>query len=167
MADFRPAEILAVLAAHRVRFVLVGGMAAALHGSEHVTFDVDITPDLARNNLERLSNALTELGARIRTDAVDGGLPFDHSGESLRRANVWNLVTPLGELDLTMVPSGTDGYDDLSRDAVHIAIMGVDTVVASLADVIRSKEAAGRPKDHLALPNLRRALEEQQRRRAQ
>jgi hypothetical protein len=163
MAEFRPTEMLAVLAAHKVRYVLVGGMAAALHGSEHVTFDVDITPDLARANLDRLSLALTELGARMRTDAVDGGLPFEHSGESLSRANVWNLVTNFGDLDLTMVPAGTSGYDDLASDAVHISITGVDAVVASLADVIRSKEAAGRPKDHLALPNLRRALEAEQR----
>jgi hypothetical protein len=156
--------MLAVLAAHRVRYVLVGGMAAALHGSEHVTFDVDITPELARENLDRLSAALTELGARIRTDAVPDGLPFEHSGESLGRSNVWNLVTEFGDLDLTMLPAGTDGYDDLARDAIRISLTGVEVAVASLADVIRSKEAAGRPKDHLALPNLRRALEAEQRR---
>jgi hypothetical protein len=164
VAEFRPVELLATLAAHNVRFVLIGGMAAAVHGSEHVTFDVDITPDLARTNLDRLSRALTEMGARIRTDAVEGGLPFEHSGESLARAKVWNLTTEFGDLDLAMLPAGTDGYDDLARDAVHIGLLGVDTVVASLADVIRSKEAADRPKDRLVLPNLRRALEEQQRR---
>jgi hypothetical protein len=164
VAEFRPGEIFSVLAQHRVRYVLVGGLAAAAHGSEHVTFDVDITPELGRENLDRLSAALRDLGARIRTDAVDGGLPFEHSGESLARSNVWNLVTEFGDLDLTMLPAGTQGFDDLANDAVHLVVLGVGVDVASLADVIRSKEAAGRPKDHLALPNLRRALEEQQRR---
>ena len=58
------------------------------------------------------------------------------------------------------MPAGTKGYPDLRRDALEMEVMGVHTVVASLADVIRSKEAAGRPKDQLVLPVLRRLLEE-------
>jgi len=73
---------------------------------------------------------------------------------------MWNLVTDHGRLDLMFVPSGTAGYEDLSRDAVHLKILGVDVDVASLADVIRSKEAAGREKDRVVLPVLRRILDE-------
>jgi hypothetical protein len=57
-------------------------------------------------------------------------------------------------------PSGTHGYDDLRRDAIELEILGVHVPVASLADVIRSKEAADRPKDRLTLPVLRRIFEE-------
>jgi hypothetical protein len=163
-AEFSPSDIVRILNAHRVKYVVVGGLAAAAHGAAHVTFDIDITPELGRRNLDRLSAALTELHARIRTDAVDGGLPFDHDGDSLRKGTVWNLVTEYGDLDLTMMPAGTTGYDDVARDAVHVTIMGVDVPIASLADVIRSKEAADRPKDRLALPDLRRALEAEHRR---
>jgi hypothetical protein len=145
---------------HDVRFVLIGGFGAIYHGAAHVTFDVDITPERSRENLERLSAALDDVGARIRTDAVDGGLPFAHDGESLARSDTWNLETAHGDLDISFMPAGTDGYADLIESAEHTTVLGVEIDVASLADIVRSKEAAGRTKDLLALPTLRRLLDE-------
>ena len=84
--------------------------------------------------------------------------PFDHSAESLARVRIWNLQTDAGDLDITFEPSGTHGYDDLRRDAVSIHLRSGDVTVASLADVIRSKEAADRPRDRAALPGLRALL---------
>jgi hypothetical protein len=165
--DFSPQAILRVLEDHGVKYVVIGGIAATLHGSPHVTFDLDITPEGGRKNLERLSAALFALNARIRVEGEPGGLPFSHTWESLQRLQVLNLVTDKGPLDLSFTPAGTRGYDDLRRDAIRIEVMGVPTTVASLADVVRSKEAAGRPKDHLSLPTLRRMLEEDRRRDAE
>ena len=158
MVEFRPHEILAVLDAHGVHYVLIGGLAAVLHGAPHVTTDVDVVPEEAKRNLERLCAALKQLGARIRVTGEPEGVPFDHSGESLARVRIWNLQTYLGDLDLTFEPSGTSGYDDLARDAVPMYVHGISVPVASLADVIRSKEAAGRPRDRAALPALRELL---------
>jgi hypothetical protein len=160
MAEFSPQAIFRTLERHGVRYVLVGGVAAVLHGSPHVTTDVDVVPQDGRENLERLSEALKEIHARIRVAGEPEGVPFDHSAESLSRVRVWNLVTDHGDLDLTFMPSGTRGYDDLSREARPMTIGDVAVPVASLADVIRSKEAAGREKDRLTLPVLRRILEE-------
>lgn len=162
---FRPREILAALVRHDVAFILIGGLAATLHGAAYVTVDLDITPDTDRANLDRLSQALRELHARVRTtnDAADEGLEFNHDGGSLARARVWNLATEAGHLDVCVVPAGTAGYADLRRDAVSLDLDGITIAVASLADVVRSKEAAGRDKDRLALPMLRRLLEEQRR----
>lgn len=159
---FRPIEILRVLDRHQVRFVVIGGVAATIHGAAHVTFDIDITPDADVDNADRLSAALIDLDARVRTDAVPEGLAFQHDGASLVRAQVWNLTTRFGELDLSFTPSGTSGYPDLVRDAATSELRGLRVLVASLADVVRSKEAAGRPKDLLVLPTLRRLLEEPQ-----
>jgi hypothetical protein len=156
VAEFRPERILEVLSAHAVDYVMIGGLAAAVHGSDLVTGDLDITPATGDENLARLSRALDDLDARIRTEAVPEGLPFAHDAQSLARGTVWNLVTNAGDLDLAMMPSGTQGYDDLKRDAIAMAILGVPTRVAALADIIRSKEAAGREKDRAALPMLRR-----------
>ena len=164
MAEFDPQEIFAALERHGVRFVVIGGVAAILHGASHVTTDVDIVPEEGRDNLARLSAALKELNARIRVVGEPEGIPFDHSAESLGRVRIWNLVTDRGNLDLTFVPSGTRGYDDLVRDAEPMTVRGVDVPVASLADVIRSKEAAGRERDRLVLPTLRRLLERQRER---
>ena len=160
MTDFAPQEVFAALERHGVRYVLVGGLAAILHGAPHVTTDADIVPEVGPDNLGRLSDALTELKARIRVAGEPQGIPFDHSAESLARVQIWNLVTERGNVDITFVPSGTRGYDDLVRDARPITVRGISVPVASLADVIRSKEAAGRDKDRLVLPVLRRILED-------
>ncbi|HJR25081.1 MAG TPA: hypothetical protein VJ804_06380 [Acidimicrobiales bacterium] len=157
---FDPEAMLRALSEHEVRFVVVGGFAAIYHGSAHLTFDLDITPEMSAANLERLSDALRSIGARVR--AGDEDVEFAHDAASLARATVWNLRTPHGDLDLTILPAGTHGYDDLHRDAILDEVLGVVVEVASLADVIRSKAAADRPKDQLTLPTLRRLLEEQE-----
>jgi hypothetical protein len=158
MAEFRPQDILATLDRHEVRYVLIGGLASVLHGAPHVTTDVDVVPDEAKENLESLSAALRELGARIRVSGEPDGVPFDHSAESLARVRIWNLQTSRGDLDITFEPSGTHGYEDLKRHVVRMHVRGIDVPVASLADVIRSKEAAGRERDRAVLPGLRALL---------
>ena len=86
-------------------------------------------------------------------------MPFEHDAESLARLDILNLVTSAGDLDVAFVPAGTRGYEDLRKDAVRMTLLGIPIEVASLADVVRSKEAAGRLKDLAALPVLRRLLE--------
>ncbi|MEX0984895.1 MAG: hypothetical protein WD096_07570 [Actinomycetota bacterium] len=158
MAEFRPQEIIATLDRHGVRYVVIGGLAAVLHGAAHVTTDLDIAPEEAKRNLERLSDALREMNARIRVSGEPDGVPFDHSAESLARVRIWNMQTSMGDLDVAFEPSGTRGYEDLRRDAVAMTVAGVQVQVASLADVIRSKEAAGRERDRAVLPGLRELL---------
>ncbi len=160
MVEFDPQRILGALDDHRVRYVLIGGLAAALHGAEYVTTDVDITPETSEENLERLAATLLELGARIRTANEPDGIPFEPDAALIARSQVLNLTTDAGDLDLSVVPAGTTGYGDLKHDAVEIGIRGIRVPVASLADVVRSKEAAGRPKDQVVLPMLRRMLDE-------
>jgi hypothetical protein len=147
--------MLRVFAEHGVEFVMIGGLAAAMHGSDHVTTDLDITPGRDVANVERLSAALEVLGARIRVEGIEGGLAFAHDSESLLRAGVWNLTTQHGDLDLSFVPSGTEGWEDLSLHAIVVDLDGTRVSVAALDDIIRSKEAADRPKDRLVLPSLR------------
>ena len=150
--------MLEVLRRHEVRFVLIGGFAAVTHGSPIPTEDVDITPDRSQENLARLSAALRDMGARVRADGVEDGLPFSHDATSLAAVGVWNLVTPFGDFDISFVPTGTRGFGDLDGDAEAMDIGGVPTRVASLADIIRSKQAANRPKDQRVLPVLREIL---------
>ena len=121
---FDPAAMLAVLGEADVRFVLIGGMAAVLHGDVGVTIDIDIAPDYELDNLDRLAATLRVLDARIRTDDVPHGLPFDCSAQFLRNLGpdaILNLTTRVGALDLSFSPAGTGGYHDLKRDAVPIS----------------------------------------------
>ena len=163
MAEFDPVAILRCLNDHEVEFVLVGGVAARLRGAPLLTQDVDVTPSLAPANLKRLVAALEELQARLRTPTDPDGVPFPFDPKLIESAEVWTLTTRSGDLDLVISPDGTDGYKDLIRSADRLVIAldpEVSVPVASLADVIRSKEAAGRDKDRAALPLLRRTLEE-------
>lgn len=159
--EFDPGELLGVLLAHHVQFVLIGGMAALAHGSPFPTEDLDITPNTQRDNLERLSAALRELRARIRVDGLPEGLDFDHDADSLAASTVWNLTTRFGDLDLAVLPAGTTGYADLMRSASATSVFDLTVSIASLGDVIRSKQAANRPKDQRVLPTLRELLANQ------
>jgi hypothetical protein len=162
VANFDGRAIIAALVGHGVDFVLVGGFAARVHGSPLLTNDVDIVPRNDPENLACLSAALTDLDAKVRAEGVEP-LPFSHSAESLASARIWNLTTKYGDLDITFTPSGTHGYDDLRRDAIEVKLRGTTVLLASLADIVRSKGAAGRDKDRRALPVLRELLARQKR----
>ncbi len=152
---FDPRQICRVLNDERVRFVLIGGFAAAVHGSPLPTSDVDIVPARDEANLARLARALNRLNARLRTAAgpvetrIDAGflqaMPF-----------VLSLVTDYGDVDLTFSPAGRlDGFDGWDAGALDVEISPEVVVrIASLDDIIDSKRAAGRIKDQQALPYL-------------
>jgi len=140
--SFQADAILAALHRHGVEYVLIGGFAAVVHGSPLLTSDVDITPQAHVENLSRLSAALIELDARVRAEGTEP-LPLAHDAASLAASAVWNLTTRFGDLDISMVPSGTRGYDDLRRDAVEVRVKGVPVLLASLADVVCSKSRCG------------------------
>jgi hypothetical protein len=105
---------------------------------------------------------LTDLDARTRTAGIPEGLPFSHEAAPLANVGMWNLTCKFGELDICFKPSGTEGYEDLVRTALRVDVRGEQMPVASLADIIRSKEAAARPKDFTALPALQERLIAQQ-----
>jgi hypothetical protein len=153
-----PERLIKVLARHHVHFVLIGALAARLQGFPRLTADADITPARDLNNLNRLAPALRELDARVFTEAVPRGLVFDCSAQTLSRAEMWNLVTAAGRLDLAFRPSGTAGYEDLIQGALRFEVYGTELLVASLEDIIRSKEAADRPQDRQDVLIMREIL---------
>lgn len=163
-AGFDGPAILAALRRHGVEFIVIGGFAAAAQGSPLPTNDVDVVPATGRGNYERLSAALGELDARVRAERVEPQV-FAHDAESLAAVSTWNLTTRYGDLDITSQPAGTQGYDDLRREAFEIELRGVRVLLASLADIVRSKEAAGRAKDRRALPVLRELVARELRQR--
>jgi hypothetical protein len=148
-------RIVEILDRHDVDYVLVGGFAAVLYGARRPTEDIDITPATTVDNLDRLSQALQELQARIRVDGVPDDLAFNTSAEALRGMWMLNLRTTYGDCDLTFAPAGFErGYDDLVGAARERRVGDVMVKVAALDDIIRSKASANRPKDQEALPEL-------------
>lgn len=152
------ARLFGVLDRHQVVYVLIGGLAAVHHGSPFPTEDADITPAVDQRNLGRLADALREINARVRAESAPEGLPFACDAEGLAAAETWHLTTDVGDLDIAFRPSGTQGYVDLKRNASAEQMFDCTVEVASLSDVIRSKQAANRPKDQRVLPALREIL---------
>lgn len=155
---FDPQRLLRTLVRHEVRFVLIGGWAAVLHGSPTVTVDIDICYDRDPTNLELLASALAELDVRLRGFPPD--LPFAIDARALRSGDVFTLTTSAGDLDLLGAPAGVGGYQALVRGALELVLDDVALKVASIDDLIRMKAAAGRPKDLIEIPILQALREE-------
>jgi hypothetical protein len=150
--SFDPLAAIRVLLDHRVRFVLIGGVAGATHGSPSVTQDLDICPDRSEENLARLVAALGSIHARLRGTADH--VAFQLDARTLAAGDHFTFTTDVGDLDCLLTPTGTDGFVDLAGDAALIDLDGVEVTVASLDALIRMKRAAGRPKDRAELEIL-------------
>ncbi len=159
-APLDPECIFRVLATHEVDYVLIGGLAAVLHGSTAMTNDADILPSSDEANLERLSSALKNLQARLRAQSDPDGVQFDPHPALIASMAMLNMTTRCGDLDLTFSPAGLSGYDDVLSKSVTYQLSGHTVHVAALDDIIRSKQAANRPKDHATLPILQALKEE-------
>lgn len=159
------AALLGALVRHDVRFVLVGGIAAVLHGSPLPTEDVDVTPDRDPGNLERLAEALRDLGAQWRVEGLAQGFPpvRPWSGADLEGKLSLAFVTPAGFLDVVLVHSDGARYEELEAAATRQQVYGLTVSVAALDAIRSAKQAASRPKDQRALP----FLDELARRRSQ
>ena len=141
-----------LLGRHRVRYVLIGGLAAVTHGAPLVTQDVDVCHARDTENLDRLADALLEVNAELR--GADRGVRFVLDAKSLANGDAFNITTDIGAIDLLATPAGTSGYEDLVRAADPFDLFGHRVLVASIDDLIRMKRAAGRTKDLLAVEEL-------------
>jgi predicted nucleotidyltransferase len=148
----RADEILRRLTARGVDFVVIGGIAAVLHGSAHNTFDLDICFASDAGNLNALGDVLQELDARLK--GLDDDVPFVPDADTLRRIEVLMMVTDLGELDVLARPAGSTGYEALRRNANRFDLNGFSVLVASIDDLIAMKTAGGRAKDLSAVEEL-------------
>jgi hypothetical protein len=148
----RADEILRRLVERGVDFVVIGGIAAVLHGSARTTFDLDISFATDDANVAALGDVLTALSARLK--GVDDELPFVPDAQTLRRVELLTLVTSLGELDVLSGPPGAPPYAELRRNADRYDLGGFNVSVASIDDLIAMKQAAGRAKDLLDIQEL-------------
>jgi hypothetical protein len=149
---FEPLSVLRRLADARVRFILIGSLAANYVGSPIATYDLDICFAKDPDNLEALGTVLLDLGASVRGAPV--GQPFRLDARTMANDDLFTLTTVAGDLDILGTPSGTEGYDDLVRNATTYDIDGARILVASIDDLIRMKRASGTVKDRVHLEHL-------------
>lgn len=152
------AQIIPPLVRAKVDFILIGGMAAILHGSARVTFDVDLLYLRTHENIERLAAGLAPHHPYLR-DAPEG-LPFSWDAKTISGGLNFTLTTNLGDVDLFGEVAGGETYKDLVTHSFDVEAFGVRFRCIDLATLIRIKEAAGRAKDREAVAELRVLLEE-------
>jgi hypothetical protein len=147
------------LVTHQVRFIIVGGVAATLHGSARLTQDLDVVYERSPENLERLVAALADQSPYLR--GAPPGLPFQWSTATLRLGLNFTLQTRLGAIDLLGEIAGGGTYEKLSPHTIEAEIFGQPCRYLDLEALIRTKRAAGRPKDLEAIAELEAMRDEQ------
>ena len=150
MIELRPA--IEAFAHHEVEFIIVGGVAMNLHGSAHVTFDLDICYARHRINLKRIVTALAPYHPRLR--GLPETLPSVWDEQALRSGTNFTLTTDLGDIDLLGEVAGVGSYADAFAASVIVPLFGIECRMLTLDSLIASKRAAGRTKDLLVLPEL-------------
>lgn len=158
MTDFP--RLLNLLAKHEVEFIIIGGVAAVVHGSSRLTQDLDIVYERTPQNIEHLTTALQDTSPYLR--GAPPGLPFEWSAATLNAGLNFTLETSLGQIDLLGTIAGEGQYNNLISQTIEIEVFGVRCRCLSLDALIYAKRAAGRPKDFEAIAELEAILEEQQ-----
>lgn len=146
-----PDALLKALLDEGVEFIVVGGLAAVMQGATLTTFDLNIVPRLDPANVDRLERALAALDARfrLRPDLAPRRSHLVSRGHKL-------LSTRAGDLDVLGAIGDDEDYEDLQQDVVEMAWDDRGVRVLGLRGLIRTKRAAGREKDLLAVPILER-----------
>ncbi len=138
-------EILAALTARGIRFVVIGGVAATIHGSARFTNDLDLCYDTAPDNVDRLVALLTEWHAYLR--GVERGLPFFMDARTFRTTPVMTLTTDMGDLDLLDRVPGVGDFAKALAESELVTIGATRFRALTLDALIASKKAVRRKKD--------------------
>lgn len=149
------APLLAVLHRHRVRFILVGGVAAVVEGAPLSTLDVDVVHDRSATNVRRLLSALEEIGARYRTRPELNRAPIE---PDLAGPGHYLLMTKLGPFDVLGIIGKNRSYESLIRTARRRKLGNFFVRVLDLKTQVQVKEELGFAKDRAALPLLKDTL---------
>ena len=155
MTDFETA--LTTLDRGAVEFIVIGGVAATLHGSAFTTQDLDVVYSRSPENIRRLAAALQEHQPYLR--GAPAGLPFTWDERTIRHGLNFTLTTEFGDLDLLGEVAGGGAYEDLLPHSSEVAGFGVRFRLVNLDTLIVLKRAAGRPKDLPMIAELQGILE--------
>lgn len=151
-------RLLHLLSEASVEFIVVGGVAAAVHGAARATYDLDISYCREPANIENLIQALAGVHPYLR--GVPAGLPFRWDAETIRRGLNFTLVTDSGPIDLLGEITGGGSYEDLRPYCARVELFGISCLCVTLPKLIVLKRAAGRRRDNDALAELEVLLEE-------
>jgi predicted nucleotidyltransferase len=144
------AKVAKAFALHRFEAVMVGNAAAALHGAPVTTLDIDFMFRKTGTNLKKLKSVAHGLDAVILK-------PYYPVSDLYRVINDDQGL----QLDFMTRLHGIRSLEGLRSHAGRIQFGQYELIIASLADIIASKRAAGRSRDLAVLEILERTLDEQ------
>jgi predicted nucleotidyltransferase len=150
-------KVLRRLYSDEVQFVIIGGVATALHGLAHSTYDLDICYRQSTQNVERLVKALSGWHPKLR--GVTEEVPFTFHVRTIRAGLNFTLTTDIGDVDLFGEVVGIGIYSDVKRQSVRMKIYGLPCEVLSVEGIIKTKKAIRRKKDQTILVELEALLE--------
>ena len=154
MIDF--GAVLGALEDAGVESIVVGGLAATVHGAARLTQDVDFVYSREPRNIERLVEALRPHSPYLR--GVPEGLPFEWSAATIAHGLNFTLTTAIGDIDLLGEITGGGDFQALLPHTIEVEIFGHRCRCLDLPALIRAKRASGRPKDLEALAELETIL---------
>ena len=137
--------------------MVVGGVAAGIHGMTRATFDLDVCYDPSVDNRGRLAALLQEWGVYLR--GVEQGLPFVMDARQLEITPVMTLTTKLGDFDVMDAVSGVGDFEKVLANSVEATVDELAFRILDLPALIAAKRATGRPKDRDQLPELEALLD--------
>lgn len=141
--DFK--EFIQSLNANRVRYLVVGGYAVALHGYPRYTKDIDIWLEMNPDNAANAIRALEQFGfGSLGLQAADFLVPDQ----------VIQLGYPPNRIDLITTVPGVE-FESCYASRVEVEIEGVVVNFIDLDNLKKSKRAAGRLQDLADLENLK------------
>jgi hypothetical protein len=149
-------RVIRSLAEHGAEFVIVGATAAIAQGAPIATIDLDLGYRRTRANVERMVRALQPFRPRLR--GVPESVPFTWGVETVLRGCNFTLVTDAGDVDLLGYITGVGDYAAMTANAFILRLFDYQILTMGLEEIIRSKKAAGRPKDKAVLPVLEETL---------
>jgi predicted nucleotidyltransferase len=143
---------LRLLAEAGVEFIVIGGMAAAAHGSARATLDLDVVYARDAENIRKLAATLAPHKPYLR--GAPPGLPFVFDEATIRHGLNFTLTTDIGDFDFLGEVVGGGTFAELLPHTVEIEAFGVRCRYVTLDMLVTLKRAAGRPKDLEAIAEL-------------
>jgi predicted nucleotidyltransferase len=154
-----------LLSEHGVRFIVIGGWAAIIHGAARSTNDVDVVYARDADNIHRLVEALRPWNPYLR--GAPPGLPFRWDDATIRAGLNFTLTTSHGDLDFLGEVSGGGNYEQLLPFSEEAEAFGITCRVVTLERLIQLKRAAGRTKDLQIIAEMQALLEERRRKESE
>jgi len=145
MSLFQADELIAALCRENVEFIVIGGVAATVHGLDRYTSDLDVIYRRTPDNIQRVAKAMDPLSPSLR--GAPEGLPFRFDAETIVRGLNFTLMSTAGPIDFFATAPAATSYEELVEHSVSIKLCGCDVLVVELDKLIEMKRGAGRVKD--------------------